>query len=190
MGLEKHNEDFGQTFGRWGVAAGAVPGAAVPRARARCATASAWLDDVRRPAGQRIRPINLRNCVVLPALYLVSTRADLLDASRILEEAALDRYVFQRDAYLQRRRSLIYDGNPPREAARTSVERGTVPTQPDRGDGEPRAQQPCDVLAADAPRVVAAQCPPDWIPCSHFAARRGARCAGRARPGRSRPTCW
>src|SRR5204862_6583846 len=41
-------------------------------------------------------------------------RADLLDASRILEEAALDKYVFQRDAYLQRRRSLIYDGNPPR----------------------------------------------------------------------------
>jgi ABC-type transporter lipoprotein component MlaA len=39
----------------------------------------------------------------------------LLDASRILEEAALDRYVFQRDAYLQRRRSLIYDGHPPRE---------------------------------------------------------------------------
>ena len=45
-----------------------------------------------------------------------SKRADLLDASRILEEAALDKYVFQRDAYLQRRRSLIYDGNPPRAA--------------------------------------------------------------------------
>ncbi len=42
-------------------------------------------------------------------------RTDLLDASRILEEAALDKYVFQRDAYLQRRRSLIYDGQPPRE---------------------------------------------------------------------------
>jgi phospholipid-binding lipoprotein MlaA len=33
----------------------------------------------------------------------------------VLEEAALDKYVFQRDAFLQRRRSLIYDGNPPRE---------------------------------------------------------------------------
>ena len=42
-------------------------------------------------------------------------RADLLEASRILEEAALDKYVFQRDAYLQRRRSLVHDGNPPRE---------------------------------------------------------------------------
>ena len=46
---------------------------------------------------------------------LVEVRADLLDASRILEEAALDKYIFQRDAYLQRRRSLVYDGQPPRE---------------------------------------------------------------------------
>ena len=56
-----------------------------------------------------------------------SKRADLLDASRILEEAALDKYVFQRDAYLQRRRSLIYDGNPPRaarEAPLAEVESG------------------------------------------------------------------
>ena len=51
----------------------------------------------------------------LVTLRLIQTRADLLDASRILEEAALDKYVFQRDAYLQRRRSLIYDGHPPRE---------------------------------------------------------------------------
>jgi len=48
------------------------------------------------------------------ALRLTQTRADLLDASRILEEASLDKYTFQRDAYLQRRRSLVYDGHPPR----------------------------------------------------------------------------
>jgi phospholipid-binding lipoprotein MlaA len=64
------------------------------------------------PLGE-LRPIELRN--TLYGLYLVNTRAELLDASRLLEEAALDRYVFQRDAYLQRRRSLIYDGSPPRE---------------------------------------------------------------------------
>jgi phospholipid-binding lipoprotein MlaA len=46
----------------------------------------------------------------------ISKRADPLDASRILEEAALDKYVFMRDAYLQRRRSQVYDGNPPRAA--------------------------------------------------------------------------
>ena len=43
------------------------------------------------------------------------TRANLLDASRLAEEAALDHYSYVRSAYLQRRRSLIYDGNPPRE---------------------------------------------------------------------------
>jgi hypothetical protein len=46
---------------------------------------------------------------------VTNTRADLLDASRILEQAALDKYVFQRDAYLQRRQNLVYDGRPPRE---------------------------------------------------------------------------
>ena len=60
-----------------------------------------------------VRPMRLRNSVY--ALRFTGVRADLLDASRILEQAALDKYVFQRDAYLQRRRNLVYDGRPPRE---------------------------------------------------------------------------
>jgi phospholipid-binding lipoprotein MlaA len=111
-GMEKHNEDFGQTFGRWGVGSGpylVLPFLGSSSARDGVGTA---LDYTASPASE-IRPINLRN--TLYGLYLVNTRADLLDASRLLEEAALDRYVFQRDAYLQRRRSLIYDGSPPRE---------------------------------------------------------------------------
>jgi ABC-type transporter lipoprotein component MlaA len=47
---------------------------------------------------------------------LINTRANLLDASRIVEEAALDKYSFTRDAYLQRRENLVYDGNPPRQS--------------------------------------------------------------------------
>ena len=46
---------------------------------------------------------------------VISLRAGLLDASRILEEAALDKYSFTRDAYLQRRQSLVFDGNPPHD---------------------------------------------------------------------------
>jgi phospholipid-binding lipoprotein MlaA len=49
------------------------------------------------------------------ALDIVDTRADLLYASRVLEQAALDPYSFIRDAYLQRRQDLVYDGNPPAE---------------------------------------------------------------------------
>src|SRR4029077_16771170 len=60
-----------------------------------------------------VRPLPMRN--TLYGVALMHTPAELLDASNILEQAALDRYVFQRDAYLQRRRSLIYDATPARE---------------------------------------------------------------------------
>jgi phospholipid-binding lipoprotein MlaA len=111
-GLEKHNEDFGQTFGRWGVPDGpylVLPILSSSTLRDTGGLAADWTLDL---LGE-VRPIDLRNSMI--AVRAVNTRADLLEASRILEEAALDKYVFQRDAYLQRRRSLIYDGRPPRE---------------------------------------------------------------------------
>jgi phospholipid-binding lipoprotein MlaA len=111
-GYEKHNEDFGQTFGRWG--AGPGPYLVLPIFGSSTVRDGLGLgvDIYADPMGE-IRPINLRNSLIV--VRAVNVRADLLEASRILEEAALDRYVFQRDAYLQRRRSLIYDGRPPRE---------------------------------------------------------------------------
>ena len=51
----------------------------------------------------------------LRGLDLVETRASLLNASRVVDQAALDPYAFVRDVYLQRRRSVVYDGNPPSE---------------------------------------------------------------------------
>ena len=51
----------------------------------------------------------------LYGLGVVNTRANLLTAGELLEVAAVDRYSFVRDAYLQRRRSLVYDGDPPPE---------------------------------------------------------------------------
>ena len=111
-GIEKHNEDFGQTFGRWG--AGPGPYLVLPLLGSSTVRdgAGTGLDMYLDPMGE-IRPINLRNSLIV--VRATNLRADLLEASRILEEAALDKYVFQRDAYLQRRRSLIYDGRPPRE---------------------------------------------------------------------------
>jgi len=47
---------------------------------------------------------------------IIDKRATLLDASNLLEEAALDRYEFLRDGYLQRRQSQVYDGDVPRQA--------------------------------------------------------------------------
>jgi phospholipid-binding lipoprotein MlaA len=111
MRLEKHNEDFGQTFAVWGVGDGpylVLPFFGPYTLRDSAGLILDWeLDPV-----VRARPIALRNTLI--GTRLISKRTDLLDASTMLEEAALDRYVFLRDAHLQRRRSLIYDGNPPR----------------------------------------------------------------------------
>jgi phospholipid-binding lipoprotein MlaA len=49
------------------------------------------------------------------ALRVLDNRARLLRLGDMLEDAALDKYTFVRDAYLQRRRNLVYDGNPPEE---------------------------------------------------------------------------
>ena len=49
----------------------------------------------------------------LAGLNLVDTRANLLRATESLEEAALDKYSFTRDFYLQVRDNEVYDGNPP-----------------------------------------------------------------------------
>ena len=111
FGLEKHDEDFGQTFGRWGMPNGAY--IVWPFLGSSTVRDSAGLVfDLSLDPILQHKPVRVRNAMTL--LRATSRRADLLDASRILEEAALDKYVFQRDAYLQRRRSLIYDGNPPR----------------------------------------------------------------------------
>lgn len=112
MGYEKHNEDFGQTFGRWGAPTGpylVLPFLGSSNVRDGLGSAVDFYFD---PLGE-VRPYRLE--YGLWGTRLVQTRADLLDASRILEEAALDKYIFQRDAYLQRRRNLVHDGRPPRE---------------------------------------------------------------------------
>jgi phospholipid-binding lipoprotein MlaA len=51
----------------------------------------------------------------LTLLGVVQTRSELLSASRMLEQVALDRYVFVREGYLARRRNQVWDGNPPPE---------------------------------------------------------------------------
>ena len=112
-GLDKHNEDLGQTLGRWGVGSGAyvvlpILGPSTVR-DGFSRLAVDWHGDPLWYVGN----VPTRN--ELYGVRVVDTRASLLDASRLAEEAALDQYTYVRSAYLQRRRSLIYDGNPPRE---------------------------------------------------------------------------
>ena len=114
MGLEHHYEDFGQTLGRYGVGAGAYvvlpilgpssvrDAAAIPVDR--LASPPAFFDGTRTQIG-------------LTVLQIVNTRAGLLGATRVIDDIALDKYTFIRDAYLQRRRSLVFDGDVPETPA-------------------------------------------------------------------------
>ena len=111
MGMEKHDEDFGQTLGRWGVGDGAyVVWPFLGSSSVRDSVGLVF--DLGVDPVLNHRPLRVRNPMAI--LRATGKRADLLDASRILEEAALDKYVFQRDAYLQHRRNQVHDGNPPR----------------------------------------------------------------------------
>ncbi|MDT3734737.1 MAG: VacJ family lipoprotein [Denitratisoma sp.] len=111
MGMEKHEEDVGQTFGRWGMSDGAY--VVLPFFGPRTARDTIGLAfDVYTDPVAHVDHIPTRN--VLLTTRLISDRAEFLKADKVIEEAALDKYSYVRDAYLQRRRSLIHDGNPPK----------------------------------------------------------------------------
>ncbi|MBS3936466.1 MAG: VacJ family lipoprotein [Sulfuritalea sp.] len=110
-GLEKHDEDFGQTFGRWGIGTGAYVVLPLFGPRTVRDTAGLVLDVAVDPVAN-VDHVPTRNS--LGALRLIDNRADRLPADRVIEEAALDKYSYVRDAYLQRRNNLVHDGNPPR----------------------------------------------------------------------------
>ena len=112
MGLEKHNEDAGQTFGRWGVGEGAYVVWPIIGPRTVRDSVGFVVDGYADPVWY-VSDVSTRNS--LAGLRFVITRAQLLPLDKTVSEAALDKYAYVRNAYLQRRRSLIYDGSPPRE---------------------------------------------------------------------------
>jgi phospholipid-binding lipoprotein MlaA len=112
LGVEKHNEDFGQTLGYWGLGSG--PYIVLPFLGPSSARDTVgWVGDVYAWPGTYLEPSRDRN--ILIGARFIAARADLLRASSLLETAALDPYEFLRDAYLQRRNNLVHDGNPPED---------------------------------------------------------------------------
>ncbi len=114
MGIERHTQDFGHTLGVWGVPPGpylVLPILGPSSLRDAVALSVDWQGD---PLGQ-LPNESVRNAALL--LRGLDTRAGLLKATSMLEEAALDRYTFARDAFLQNRRNNIFDGNPPQDDA-------------------------------------------------------------------------
>lgn len=106
MGIERTRLDFGQTLGRWGVPSG--PYLVLPIfGPSSFRDAAGFTVEARGDLVQGLEDVSLRNS--LYALRAVETRANLLRASSMLEGAALDRYSFTRDVYLQRRQSQVED---------------------------------------------------------------------------------
>ena len=111
-GIANRNEDFGQTLGYWGVGNGpylVLPflGASTLRDTTGFVVDLVTSDPITYT--HNIGEIRLHN--QLRAAQLVDARTELLDAKDIVDEASLDPYAFMRDAYLQRRESLVADGD-------------------------------------------------------------------------------
>ena len=110
LGLERKSEDLGLTLGHWGLEPG--PYLVLP-----LFGSSDIRDGLALPADTYVSPALLVpkfwQGVAVDTVGVIDTRAGLLGASQMLDELAFDRYTFMRDAYISRRRSLVYDGNPP-----------------------------------------------------------------------------
>ncbi|MFW5451807.1 MAG: VacJ family lipoprotein [Methylophagaceae bacterium] len=111
-GYEKHDEDFGQTLGSWGVGTG--PYVVLPFFGPRNVRDTVGLvGDIYTDPITYVDDNATRNALV--ATQVIDLRANLLGTEKVLDEATDDEYIFVRDAYLQRRQHLVYDGNPPEE---------------------------------------------------------------------------
>ncbi|MES2741561.1 MAG: VacJ family lipoprotein [Pseudomonadota bacterium] len=153
-GLQKHNEDFGQTLGYWGVRSGPYLMLPVLGPSTLRDTAALPVDSVGDPWHYK-EPINVRN--IGTGVRLVDRRAALLDASNLLEDAALDRYEFVRDGYLQQRESRINDGESSRrnrKAKPAAPAELTAPAQPSQPAAEAAPAAP---PVSPAPAVPSAQ---------------------------------
>ena len=148
MGLEHHYEDFGQTLGHYGVGAGAyvvlpLLGPSTVRDTAatvvdRLASPPALFDGTGKQVGFTL-------------LQIINTRADLLGATRVIDAISLDKYTFIRDAYLQRRLSLVFDGDVP--------ETPETPAAPDESASAPAGSAAGNVAPPTAATPASAPTP-------------------------------
>ena len=114
LNMPKYRADFGQTLGVWGMEAGpyvVLPLIGPSTLRDTIALPAEWYGD----AWSYVDNVRLRNAGLI--VRAVNYRAALLDASSLVDDAALDKYEFMRDAYLQRRYKQVHG-----EAADTSDE--------------------------------------------------------------------
>jgi phospholipid-binding lipoprotein MlaA len=116
MGLPQHDEDFGQTLGVWGVKTGSylfVPLIGPSSYRDAPGIPVSLFSNVLFYAGS-VASLAITGPVAV--LGIVDKRARLSGPMRVRDQAALDPYLFVREGFLQQRKHLIYDGDPPPES--------------------------------------------------------------------------
>lgn len=107
-GLEKHKEDWGQTFGVWGIPAGpyvVLPFFGPSNVRDTFGTVADIESDY---LFTYVKNIGVRNSVT--GLRIINGRNTYYEAGDLLDIAAIDKYSFMRDAYIQRRQYQIDEG--------------------------------------------------------------------------------
>ncbi|MEO5669912.1 MAG: VacJ family lipoprotein [Ramlibacter sp.] len=141
LNIERHKEDFGQTLGRWGVPAG--PYVVLP-----LLGPSTVRDTLALTIDRRADPVHYvtktSDRYALYTLRVVDGRSNLLRLGSVIDEAALDKYSFTRDAYMQRRRADIF------ESKESDGAEPKVDEPPTRGGPRPRAA-PAPGQPASAP---------------------------------------
>jgi phospholipid-binding lipoprotein MlaA len=128
MGLEKHDEDFGQTLAVWGVKDDQYLMYPVLGPSSVRDTGGVIVSMLTNPVFYAAAPV----AVPLGILQGVDQRARKEGFVRFRDEAALDPYLFTRDSYLQNREFEILDGNLPRRSIYDE------PIEPAPGPGNPK----------------------------------------------------
>lgn len=125
MGIDRHKQDFGLTLNRWGIPPG--PYLVLPLlGPSTVRDTIAWPVDSKGNLIQSVDPVSARN--QLYALRIVDKRASLLTAGNVLDTAALDKYSFTRDVFMQLRSQEGEQDNP--AANRDDPDAGMLPAEP------------------------------------------------------------
>ena len=141
LNIERHREDFGQTLGRWGVPPG--PYLVLPLLGPSTLRDSLALTvDRRGDLVNYIRPSSAGDALYI--LRAVDARTNLLRLGGVIDDAALDKYSFTRDAYLQRRRAEIFESSSSEsDGAEPKADAPAVPAAPAKAvPGQPPASAP------------------------------------------------
>jgi phospholipid-binding lipoprotein MlaA len=126
VGLAKHQEDFGQTLGYWGVGEGwflMLPFLGPSDNRDLVGSGA---DIFTSPTYYLPGRYDLPNYLISYGLYFINLRANLLPSDSLME-SQFDTYLFIRTAYLEHRQALVYDGNPPPEDLGDSADDSSAP---------------------------------------------------------------